>query len=124
MKQQKFSFSKRIKSFEYAFNGLRILWKEEHNSRIHLFIALLVIAMGFFLEVSSLEWMALIFCIGFVITTEIINSCMENTMDFISKEKHDSIKKVKDLAAASVLISSLTAISVGLIIFIPKILDI
>jgi len=121
MKHQKFSISKRLSSFKYAFNGLRILVKEEHNSRIHFLAAILVLIAGFLLKISALEWLIIIFAIGFVIATEIINSSIENIADFISPDKDERIKKIKDLSAAAVLISAITAFIIGLIIFIPKI---
>jgi len=121
MKTQRFSITKRIKSFGFAFNGLKILILEEHNSRVHLIAAILVIIAGFYFQISILEWLAIILSIGFVITLEIINSAIENISDFISPEKHNSIKKIKDLSAAGVLISALTALIIGLIIFIPKV---
>lgn len=121
MKPQKFSFSKRIKSFAFALNGLKVLFQEEHNARVHLFATIIVTSTGIFFNLSSLEWVALIFAIGFVITVEIINTTVENISDFISPEKNNSIKKIKDLAAGAVLISALTALTIGLVIFIPKV---
>jgi diacylglycerol kinase len=123
MKNQKFSMVQRLKSFTHAFNGLKILLKEEHNARIHLVAAIIVVIAGFVLKISIIEWIAIVFAIGFVFTTEIINSSIENIADFISPEKHDKIKKIKDLAAAGVLIGAVTALIVGLIIFLPKILE-
>jgi len=120
--KQKFSILKRIESFGFAFNGLKILIKEEHNSRIHLFVAIVIVIVSFIFQISSSEWILILFSISFVLVTEIINSAIENISDFISPEKHNSIKKIKDLAAAAVLISSITALIVGLIIFLPKIL--
>ena len=120
MKNQKFSALQRLKSFTYAFNGLKILLREEHNARIHFVIAVSVTIAGFALKISALEWIAIVIAIGFVITTEIINSAIENIADFISPEKHEMIKKIKDLAAAGVLVSALTALTTGLIIFLPK----
>lgn len=118
---QKFSIYKRIKSFVYAFNGLRVIWKEEHNARIHAIASIVVILLGILLKVSSLEWIALVICISFVIVTEIINSSIENISDYLTSEKNDTIKKIKDLAAAAVLISAIGAVIVGSIIFLPKI---
>lgn len=112
---------KRIKSFKYAFNGLRILIKEEHNARIHLFATICVIIAGLFYEISLIEWIAIIFSIGLVVSLEIINSSIENIADFISPERDEKIKKIKDLSASGVLISAITALIIGLIIFIPKI---
>lgn len=121
MKQQHFSIIKRIKSFQYAFHGLKILVKEEHNARIHFFAAICVLIAGIVFEISIFEWISVVFAIGFVVTLEIINSCIENISDFISPEKNNTIKKIKDLSAAGVLISAFTALIIGLIIFIPKI---
>jgi len=122
MQQENFSIKKRLQSFKYALNGLKILIIEEHNSRIHLFTAIIVIILGFLLKISSSEWLAVSFAIGFVITSEIINSAIENIADFVSPDKNDLIKKVKDLAAAAVLISAITALAIGIIIFLPKII--
>ncbi|MDY0077002.1 MAG: diacylglycerol kinase family protein [Bacteroidales bacterium] len=121
MKQQKFSIRKRLKSFSYAFNGLKLLLKEEHNSWIHLFAAFCVVIAGFIFDLSAFEWIAIVFAIGLVVTLELINSAIENIADFVSPEKQAKIKKVKDLAAAAVLVGAVTALVVGLIIFIPKI---
>jgi len=88
MSKEKFSISKRLQSFKYAFNGLKILVSEEHNSRVHIIAAIVVIILGFILSISPYEWIALVFAIGFVITMEIVNSAIENICDFISPEKH------------------------------------
>jgi len=121
MKQKKFSFKSRLESFKYAFDGFKTLFLEEHNARIHLFIALIIILTGFYYNLSNIEWLFIILCIGFVFFAELVNSSIENIADFVSIEKHTSIKKVKDLAAAAVLTSAITSVIVGLIIFLPKI---
>ena len=118
---EKFSFKKRLISFRYAFNGLKILIKEEHNARIHLFIACCVLIAGVLFKISIIEWIIIIFCIGLVFALELINSAIENTTDFISKEKNETIKKIKDLSAGAVLIAAIASTIIGLIIFLPKI---
>lgn len=123
MKDKQFSIPPRLKSFKYAFNGLKVLIKEEHNSRIHLIVAIFVIAAGFIFKIEALEWICLIFAIGFVLVAEIINSAIENICDFVSFERNDSIKKIKDLSASAVLVSAFVAVAIGLIIFIPQIID-
>jgi len=115
----RFSIKKRLLSFKYAFSGLSHLIKTQHNAWIHLFIALLVIVSGIFFRVSTVEWMMIILCIGFVITTEIINTTIEYFIDVISPGYHEKAGRVKDLAAAAVLISSITSAIIGLIIFLP-----
>lgn len=121
MKQNKFSIKKRLKSFVFAFNGLGILLKEEHNSRIHLIASVVAITAAILFKLNTFEWIAITFSIGLVITIEIINTVIENVADFISPGKNEKIKKIKDLSAAAVLISSITALITALIIFLPKI---
>lgn len=120
--KQRFSIAERLKSFTYAFNGLCILFNEEHNARIHIAVAVCVTAAGFFLEISVAEWVVVIFAIGSVFAMELINSAVENIADFISPAKHEKIKRIKDLSAAAVLMSVIAAVIVGLIIFLPKII--
>jgi diacylglycerol kinase len=121
MEQHKFSLFKRLKSFSYAFNGLKIWFSEEHNSRIHFAATIAVITLGIIFDLDKYEWTAIIFSVGLVITSEIINTSIENIADFISPDKNEKIKRIKDLSAAAVLISAVTALSIGLIVFIPKI---
>jgi len=121
MNPQKFSIKKRLKSFPHAFNGFKIALKEEHNMRIHLVATLCVLAFGIIFDINKYEWIAIIFAIGFVFTMELINSAIENVADFVSLEKHDTIKKIKDLSAAAVLVSAIVAVFIGLIVFLPKI---
>jgi diacylglycerol kinase len=122
MKREKFSISKRLKSFGYAFNGLKVLFKEEHNARIHLVAAFCVILLGWFLELSALEWVAISLAIGAVFAAELFNSALENLTDHLAPERHANIKKVKDLAAAAVLVCAITAVAVGCLVFLPKLL--
>lgn len=111
--------TRRLKSFQYAFNGLNVLFKEEPNSVIHLIAALLVIILGLILSVTTVEWLALIFAIGFVFVMELVNTAIENICNFISPAQHVQIKRIKDLAAAGVLLSAITAAIVGLVVFVP-----
>ncbi|MCK5537695.1 MAG: diacylglycerol kinase family protein [Bacteroidales bacterium] len=123
MKTEKFSIKKRINSFKYAFSGLSVLIREEHNARIHLIAAITVIVLGFLLRINSLEWIILVITISLVFAIEAINSAIEALADFVTVQKHFQIKKTKDLAAAAVLIVSMGAIIVGVIIFLPKMLN-
>jgi len=118
-----FSFKQRIKSFTYAFNGLKILLREEHNAWIHLAVTIGVIISGFVFHISGYEWMLVILCIGLVFAMETVNSAIENIADFVSPQKHETIKKVKDLMAAAVLLSVIASAIVGLMVFLPKFWD-
>jgi diacylglycerol kinase len=120
--QTKFSLSRQAKSFKHAFYGISIFFKEEYNARIHLLAAVLVVIGGIVLKISVTEWVAVILSMGLVLTAEIINTSIENLADFVQPEKYPQIKKVKDLAAAAVLVTAIAAFIIGLIIFLPKLL--
>ena len=122
MNKKKFTIGDKLKSFKFAFNGLRVLFSNEHNAWIHLVAALSVVIAGLVLKISISEWVAVIIAIGLVFTAEAINTSVEKLSDFVSREKQNTIKEVKDLAAAGVLISSITALLIGLFVFLPKIL--
>ncbi len=121
MSNQNFSLRKRLKSFHYAFNGIKILFAEEHNSRIHLIAAFIAIVASIYFKISTLEWIAVLFAITLVFLAEIINSAVESLCDFVSPSKNETIGKVKDLSAAGVLVCATTALAVAAFIFIPKI---
>ena len=122
MQAQKFSIIRQLKSFRYAIAGIRELILSEHNARIHLTATIAVILMSVIFKVSRQEGLMITGAIGLVWITEMLNTCIEKTMDFISTEKHPEIKSIKDIAAGAVLIASVTALIIGLTIFIPKIL--
>ena len=117
-----FSFKKRIKSFKYAFAGLKSMFIAEHNSRIHLVAAVLAISLGILLSISIAEWLIIVLVIGIVFTAELINSAIEKLADVVSSDHNDRIKQIKDYCAAAVLVSSIVALIIGGLIFIPRIL--
>ena len=119
MKHNRFSIWQRIHSFKYAFNGLKILFVEEHNARIHLLATVVVLAFSWYVQINRLEWIALLFCIGLVLAAEAFNSAIEKLADFVCTEQHPTIKKIKDLSAAGVLICACIALIVGLVVFVP-----
>ncbi|GAB2610586.1 diacylglycerol kinase family protein [Emticicia sediminis] len=114
---------KMLRSFRHAFAGLRFLM-EENNARFHVFTAVFVLSAGFYLKLSAIEWTITITQIGLVLAVETLNTAIEKLCDFVSPEYHQLIGKVKDLAAAAVLIMSIVAVIVGIIIFLPKVLEI
>lgn len=123
-KDQGFSWRKRLRSFTYAGRGLRQLLREEHNSRIHLAIAVAVVILGFCLRLEAWEWVAVVGCIGTVFMAEAMNSAVEALADRFGAERHPLIAKAKDIAAGGVLIMACAAAAIGLIIFIPKLINI
>jgi len=112
---------KNIQSFQHAFKGLFILFRDQQNAWIHLLAAIGVIVAGFFFGLSTSEWILVVFAIGFVFSAELFNSAIEEIVNLISPEYNKKAGLIKDLAAAAVLISAITAAILGGIIFIPKI---
>lgn len=123
MTKKPFSVRARLKSFTYAFQGWKVLVGEEHNARIHLVAAILAVLAGFILKISALEWTIIVFAIGLVFAAEIFNTAIEYLCNFVSPQYHELIKKIKDLSALAVLFIAAAALISGLIIFLPKILD-
>ena len=110
--------------FLNAFRGLYVISRTTRHLFIHIVTALVVIVLGFYLGVSDLEWVALVFAIGFVLVVESLNTAIEIDIDLTSPEYHPFARDTKDVAAAAVLLSVFLAIVVGLIIFLPKIISI
>lgn len=114
--------SKFFRSFKYAIRGIGIVFKEEFNARVHFLAAIVVIVLGFVLKVAWFEWIILILVMGGVFTMELINTSIEGLADLYSTELNPKIKKIKDLSAGAVLVAAITALIIGLIIFLPKIM--
>jgi undecaprenol kinase/diacylglycerol kinase (ATP) len=109
-------------AFYCAFKGLQNFFFHERNGKIQLFIGCITVAAAFILHISSLEWVAILLCIGLVLSLEMLNSAIEKLCDLIHKDFHPVIKIVKDVSAASVLWSSIISAAIASIIFIPKII--
>lgn len=119
---RKFSISKRIKSFHFAFEGIAYFFRQEHNAWIHAVVTLLVLIAATILKVSKAEMIIIIFAIALVWITEMFNTAIEELLDHLSPQINPRVKVIKDIAAGAVLIASIAAVIIGLIIFIPKIL--
>lgn len=111
----------RIKSFYYSISGIGHFVRTEANAHIHLFATVLVVAAGWYYEVSRGEWMAIVGCIATVIAFEAMNTALERLCDAVSTEQHPLIGQAKDVAAGAVLIVAVGAAIIGIVIFWPKI---
>lgn len=120
MKNNGFTLRKRLRSFRFAFNGIRLLVTCEHNAWIHCFIAACVIITGCIVKLSATEWIAIAMAIGMVLAAEAFNSAIEALADAVSPDYNEAIKRTKDLAAGAVLLLAIASALIGLIIFIPK----
>jgi diacylglycerol kinase len=107
--------------FINAFRGMYVIAKTTRHLFIHIISAVIVIIFGFYFKVSNLEWIALVFGVGFVVVAEAFYTAREIDIDLTSPEYHPFARDTKDVAAAAVLLSVFTAVIIGLIIFLPKI---
>lgn len=121
--KKKRSLKKLIRSFKYAFNGIKYAFIYEQNMDIHFLAALLVITFGIVFKISLAEWLVCLILIGLVIASEFINTALEATIDLVSPKYHEKAKVAKDTAAAAVLMFATVAFICGLLIFVPKILN-
>lgn len=121
--KKKFSLIKRAESFTHAGRGIWIFLKGTHNAWIHFFLMACAIALGFAFGISPLEWIALVLTFGLVLSAEAFNTAIEIDMDLTSPEYHPYAKDTKDVAAGAVLLSAIAAFAVGLIIFLPRVLE-
>lgn len=104
----------------YAIDGIKYAIRSENNMKVHFIILFIVLIFGFIFRISAIEWMLLSLTIGSVLVCELLNTAIEDLLDYLAPEIHPTVGKIKDLTAGAVLIAALVAIIIGLIIFIPK----
>lgn len=105
----------------YAFRGAILLVRTEASIKAQVFIALVMTGLGFYFEISQLEWILQIFAIALVLGIEGLNTAIEKVSDYIQPEYDTKIGFIKDISAGAVMLVSIGAIIVGLIIYLPKI---
>lgn len=113
------SISRLIKSFTDAFRGLKFTFSHEQNFRIQLFLALVVIVFALVFPLKVWEVILLILLIVTVLTVELLNTALEYFADLLKPRLHHYVFVIKDIMAGAVLISSVGALAIGLIIFLP-----
>ena len=117
--KQPFSLGARARSFVYAGRGLAHLFATQHNAWIHLFAAAVVVASGCYFDLSRWEWAWLVLAIGLVLAAEAMNTAIEALADAVAPEFDAGVGRAKDVAAAAVLILSITAAILGGLVFLP-----
>ena len=111
------------RSFKAAFEGIKATYLKEQNIKIHTVIAILVVAFGFLLKISYAEWLVCLVLIGFVLMAEFFNTAIEYVVDLASPNIHPLAKAAKDTASAGVLMMAILSAIVGLVIFVPKLIE-
>lgn len=112
---------KLIESFKFAIQGIGYAINTQRNMKIHFTLALVVILLGFWYHITPSEWSVLLLTISMVVTTEMVNTAIEKTIDLVTEEYKVLAKISKDVAAGAVFVSSVVAVIIGVIIFYGKI---
>jgi len=112
----------RLRSFGYAFRGLKVLLQSQQNARIHALATVLVVVAGAILRLSSVEWGLVALAIAGVWAAEAINTAIEALVDLTSPEHHPLAAKAKDVAAGAVLAAAIGSAVVGGFVFGPHLL--
>lgn len=121
MKKKDFNIIRRAKSFTHATRGISLILQTQENFWIHIVATIVTLFLGVYYSISISEWIAIVSVVGLVLVSEAFNTAIEIDIDLTSPSYHPYAKDTKDVAAGAVLISSVIALVVGLIIFIPKI---
>lgn len=110
-----------VRRLRFALQGINLLLTDSSFIK-HCLAMIMVIIAGIFLNLTMMEWVGVALCCGAVLAAEGFNTAIEILCDRVTKEKDEAIGKTKDIAAGAVLIVSVTALTVGLLVFIPAIL--
>jgi len=115
-------FTGRLKSITFALKGAIKLITTEHSIMVQFSTAVVLVFAGFYFKISTSEWLFQTLAIGLVLSIEGLNTAVEKIADFIHPEFNEKIGFIKDIAAGAVFFAAMTAIAIGLIIYIPKFL--
>ena len=109
-----------VASFRCALEGLWYVLRAERNARIHLIMAVLVVLVSAWLQLSAIEWVLMIAAIALVFAGEMLNTVVELTIDLITPERNSLAKRAKDVAAGTILVAAVAAAVMGLLILGPR----
>lgn len=114
--------NRHLNSFRLAFHGIWYAFRTQLNFIVHTLFALIAIVLGMAFAISQVEWVVIVLTIVMVFIAEMINTSIESMTNLITTEHRQQAKIAKDVSAGMVLVAAMGAITVGLVIFIPKLL--
>lgn len=121
--RKKRGFGRFRNSIKYSMAGLRYAYKNEQSMTIHVSVTALTIILGLVFEITAIEWIICIFLLGLIMATELINTALEAVVDLCTQDYHPLAKVAKDTASAAVFVFSCFSFIIGLIIFVPYVID-
>lgn len=108
-----------LNKFQDAFEGTYLGIVGQSSFIVHGLVFVAVVLLGVTLQIEAWQWTVVLMVSGLVVSLELVNSAIESLARAITDEYHTCIDQALKIASAAVLIASLTAVLVGLIIFIP-----
>lgn len=112
-----------FQSLKNALNGIKEVIKTGRNIKIQIAFAIFAIIMGIILKINNIEALILVLTIFGVLITEFINTAIEMLADLYTTEYNEKIKILKDIGAGAVTLSAIASVIIGIIMFLPKILN-
>ena len=109
-------------SVKNCLDGISYVTKNEKNFKREIVLGIIALILSYILKIDKIEFIIVLTMICLVLTTEIINTAIERTVDLVTKEYHELARIAKDVSAGSVLVTSNFSLIIGIIIFIPKII--
>lgn len=106
-----------IQSFKYALTGFFFAFTYERNLRFHIWATMMILVFAYHFGLERLEWGILVIAIAFVIVCELVNTAIENAVDTATRHYSPTAKIAKDVAAGAVLLSAVTAVITGFVLF-------
>jgi diacylglycerol kinase (ATP) len=111
----------RLRSLKFALRGMWLLITTEDSIKAQLFIAIIATFLGFYFDISKIEWMIQFLAIGLVLVAEAVNTAIEEVADFIHPDYHKKIGLIKDIAAGAPSFAAFISLIIAGFIYIPKI---
>lgn len=111
--------SRLFRSFKHALSGLRMLIKKEQNFKLHLLAAFFVLFFSFYFNIRAWQWAIIIMMIALIFILEMLNTVFERLVDLFKPRLHPYVGEIKDILSGMVLVAALSAVVLGLIIFLP-----
>lgn len=112
-----------LRSIRHASRGILDVARAEQSFRLQISIAIMVVCLSWVLPLEIWERILVLLLCAAVMVLEIINSIMERFADAVQPRLSPMVREVKDMMAGAVFLTALTAGGVGLMIFLPYLLD-
>lgn len=120
-KEPKIKNANFLDSCKNALDGIIYAVTTQGNIKKQLVIAVAVMLISLFFDLSRAEFLCLMFTVVLVIVVELINTAVETVVDLYTELYHPKAKIAKDVAAGAVVVTAINAVIVAYFLFFEKI---